>query len=82
MGAHVSAAPNHQTVWVTPMATRAAVVMAGTFGYELNPAALSDAEKEAIRRQVYTFRAWSSLLQQGDYYRLRFPCAGCASYPF
>ena len=78
MGAHVSAVPNHQTGRVTPLATRAAVAMAGTFGYELNPAALSDAEKEAIRRQVHTFQAWSGLLQQGDYYRLRAPGTGCA----
>ena len=78
MGAHVSAVPNHQTGRVTPLATRAAVAMAGTFGYELDLATLSDAEKEAIRRQIDTFQAWSDLLQQGDYYRLRAPGTGCA----
>jgi len=33
MGAHVSAVPNHQTHRSTPLETRAAVAMGGTFGY-------------------------------------------------
>ena len=33
--------------------------MAGTFGYELNPALLSDEEKEEIREQIKTFKTVS-----------------------
>lgn len=44
MGAHVSAVPNHQTGRVTSFHTRGVTAMAGTFGYELNPALLSDEE--------------------------------------
>lgn len=35
VGSHVSAVPNHQTGRTTELATRAAVAMAGSFGYEL-----------------------------------------------
>ena len=41
MGAHVSACPNHQTGRSVPLSTRATVAMAGTFGYELDPAKLT-----------------------------------------
>lgn len=45
MGAHVSASPNHQTGRAASLATRATVAMAGTFGYELDPAKLTEQEK-------------------------------------
>ena len=48
MAAHVSAVPNHQTGRITPLATRAAVAFFGVFGYELDPTALSDAERAEI----------------------------------
>ncbi|MBR6322850.1 MAG: alpha-galactosidase, partial [Lachnospiraceae bacterium] len=78
MGAHVSASPNHQTGRSTPMETRAATAMSGTFGYELDPAKLSEAEKEEIRREIGVFRSFYETLQQGDYYRLTKPGeSGC-----
>ncbi len=70
MGAHVSAVPNHQTGRKTPMNTRGLVAQAGTFGYELNPAILSEEEKEEIRRQISEFRSLAELISEGDYYRL------------
>ncbi|MBE6041101.1 MAG: alpha-galactosidase [Clostridiales bacterium] len=73
VGAHVSACPNHQTGRTTPLSTRAAVAMSGTFGYELDPAKLSAEEKEEIRSQVRTFREYSSLVNNGLYYRLSGP---------
>lgn len=78
MGAHVSAVPNHQTGRVTPLATRGAVAMAGTFGYELDLATLTEAEKEAVRRQIQRFKEFYGLIQYGGYYRLRAPETGCA----
>ena len=76
VGAHVSASPNHQTGRSTPLGTRAVTAMAGCFGYELNPALLSEAEKKEIREQVRLFRRLSDLVLQGAYYRLTPPQAG------
>lgn len=73
MGAHVSASPNHQTGRVTPFATRGAVALAGSFGYELDPNQLSVQEKEQIREQLALFRAYYGLTHEGDYYRLTAP---------
>ena len=70
MGAHVSASPNHQTGRTTPMETRSAVAMSGTFGYELDPNRLSEEEKEEIRRGIRVFSELRELIHGGDYYRL------------
>ena len=70
MGSHVSASPNHQTGRSTPMGTRVTVAMAGTFGYELDPAALTPAEKAAVREQIRRFHTLQDLIGNGDYYRL------------
>ena len=73
MGAHVSAVPNHQTGRVTSLKTRGITAMAGTFGYELNPALLSDEEKEEIRAQIKTFKKYEMLINEGTYWRLTSP---------
>lgn len=73
VGAHVSASPNHQTGRSTPLSTRAVAAMAGTFGYELDPAKLSPGEKEAVREQLAYFRRHYELIQGGLYYRLSAP---------
>ena len=73
MGAHVSASPNHQTGRAASLATRATVAMAGTFGYELDPAKLTDCEKEEVREQIRSFKEYYSLIQDGTYYRLASP---------
>ena len=70
MGAHVSACPNHQTGRNVPFRTRGIVALSGTFGYELNPAALTETEKEEIRQQIADFRRFRSIISEGDYYRL------------
>jgi len=70
MGAHVSACPNHQTGRVTSVNTRAVVAMHGTFGYELDPAKLSENEKAQIREQINYFIRHYDLIQNGLYYRL------------
>ena len=82
VGAHVSACPNHQTGRVTPLATRAAVAMAGTFGYGLDPKKLSAEEKAEVRRETAAFHEDAPLVQNGLYYRLsdptREPCCAWA----
>ena len=70
MGAHVSAAPNHQTGRVTPLRTRGVVAQSGTFGYELNPGLLSETDKEEIRKQISDYHRYADLIACGDYYRL------------
>lgn len=70
VGAHVSASPNHQTGRTTPISTRAVTAMAGTFGYELNPAKLSEEDRAQIRDQIATFTKHYDLIQGGLYYRL------------
>jgi len=70
VGAHVSTAPNHQTGRTTPFGTRAAVAMAGTFGYELDPAKLTAEEKAQISWQLQRFRALRGMIGEGEYYRL------------
>lgn len=47
--------------------------MAGTFGYEMNPALLSEEDKAVIREQVKTYKKYEMLICQGDYYRLSDP---------
>ena len=73
MGAHVSAVPNHQTGRVTSFHTRGVTAMAGTFGYELNPALLSDEEKQQIREQIASYKKYERLINEGTYWRLSDP---------
>ena len=83
VGAHVSACPNHQTGRTAPLQTRAVVAAAGTFGYELDPAKLSESERDAVRRQIETFREDADLVQHGLYYRLSDPAASpCCAWAF
>ncbi|MBQ9008941.1 MAG: alpha-galactosidase [Clostridia bacterium] len=73
MGAHVSAVPNHQTGRLTPLATRAAVAMCGTFGYELDLQKLPPEELESIREINKRVHEWQRILFYGDFYRLKNP---------
>jgi len=70
MGAHVSAAPNHQTGRNVPLHTRGIVAQSGTFGYELNPDRLTEEEKAEVRKQIEAQHALAGLIAEGDYYRL------------
>ena len=76
MGAHVSAVPNHQTFRCAPLATRAAVAMGGTYGYELNLLELPDEEIEEIRVLTDKVRGMQELLLYGTFYRLKSPYEG------
>ncbi|HEV8698970.1 MAG TPA: alpha-galactosidase, partial [Candidatus Limnocylindrales bacterium] len=75
MAAHVSAVPNHQTGRITPLFTRAAVAMFGVFGYELDPIAMSEAERADVAGQVAWYLPRRELLQRGRFLRLRSPFA-------
>lgn len=73
VGSHVSAVPNHQTGRNVSLHTRGVVAMAGTFGYELDPAKLTKEEKEEIREQIVYYKKQETLIGTGDYYRLSDP---------
>jgi alpha-galactosidase len=58
------------------LATRAAVAFFGVFGYELDPTALSDAERAEIAGQIHFYRQHRDLFQRGRFVRLVSPFAG------
>lgn len=76
MGSHVSAIPNHQLHRLTSLHMRFAVAIFGTFGYELDPLALTEEEKDEIRDQVRFMKKYRRLIQFGTFYRLQSPFAG------
>lgn len=76
MGAHVSAAPNHQVGRITSLATRAAVAFFGVFGYELDLLALTPGEREEVASQVAFYRQHRELFQRGRLVRLVSPFEG------
>lgn len=69
-GAHVSECPNQQTGRTVPLGTRAVVAMSGAFGYELDPATLTDGERAQIAAQVDRFHRYCDLIQFGRCHRL------------
>ena len=76
MGSHVSAIPNHQLHRLTSLHMRFAVAIFGTVGYELDPLALSEEEKDEIRDQVRFMKKYRRLIQFGTFYRLQSPFQG------
>ncbi|MBN1778341.1 MAG: alpha-galactosidase [Clostridiales bacterium] len=69
MGAHVSAAPSHQTIRETPLATRFNVAAFGCLGYELDVNALSFAERREVKRQIAFYKRHRRTLQYGRFFR-------------
>lgn len=67
IGAHVSANPR------ASLKTRGDVAMCGTFGYELDPRKLTEAEKELVKRQVADYHKYYDLIRYGDFYRITAP---------
>ncbi len=70
IGAHVSVCPNHTVGRNTPWAMRGNVALGGTFGYELDITKISSEEKNIITDQIDSYHKYSSLIMEGDYYRL------------
>lgn len=77
IGSHVSAVPNHQLSRTTPLKTRGAVAMFGTFGYELDLDTLSPAEIGIVKEQIERMKKLRRLIQiDSDFYRLLSPFEG------
>lgn len=70
MGAHVSKVPNEQVGRICPIATRANVALAGSFGYELDITKMTAEEKEEIPKQIRMYHRFRKLTMEGDYYRI------------
>lgn len=73
MGAHVSICPNQQTGRTVPFGTRAIVAMSGAFGYELDPAQLSETEKRQMRVLAERYHRFYDVIHRGLYYPLSDP---------
>jgi alpha-galactosidase len=69
--AHVSSCPNHQTLRVTPIATRFDVAAFGVLGYECNLCDMSANDLAAIKAQIALYKEWREVLQYGTFYRGR-----------
>lgn len=67
MGAHVSSCDR------TGIETKAAVAMAGTFGYELDPKEMSEEDKEKVKEQVKNYHRYYNVIHFGDLYRIIAP---------
>jgi alpha-galactosidase len=73
MGAHVSAAPNHQTGRITSLAFRSMTAFFGVLGFELDPTKLSAEERAAIAKYIAFYKMYRSLFQTGRFSRLVSP---------
>lgn len=71
VSAHVSACPNHQTLRVTPLATRFNVAAFGVCGYECNLAEMKKEDLKEIREQISIYKRWRHTMQYGRFYRQR-----------
>ncbi len=69
--AHVSDAPNHQTLRRTPLMTRFNVAAFGVLGYECNLCDMKKNQVEEIARQVALYKAWRETFFFGNFYRGR-----------
>lgn len=71
IGAHYAASPNHQTLRSTPSSTRFTTAAFGVLGYECDVRDLSSAQKQEIKKQTELYKKWRSVLQYGQFYRIR-----------
>ena len=67
MGAHVSACDK------TGYKTKGNVALWGTFGYELDPTKLTEADKKIVKQQVKDYHKYYDLIHYGDLYRITDP---------
>jgi len=69
MGAHVSAAPNQQTLRDVPLSTRFNVSAFGCLGYELDLRYFSKMEMEELKDQIAFYKQHRRTLQYGKFWR-------------
>ncbi len=69
IGAHVSAAPNLQTLRMTQISARFNAASFGCLGYELDFKHVTRLERKEIREQIACYKARRNTLQYGRFYR-------------
>ena len=69
--AHVSSVPNHQTLRITPLATRFNIAAFGILGYECNLSDMGKEELAEIKAQIELYKRWRSVFFSGTFYRGR-----------
>ena len=69
VASHVSSVPNHQTLRITPLATRFAVAAFGVCGLECNLADMPKNTCAKIAGMVGIYKVWREVLQKGNFYR-------------
>ena len=70
IGMHVCGTRNDITGRITPIETRAATSLFGTFGYEVDPAKLPPEDFAKIPGQIALYHRLNDLIREGDYYRI------------
>ena len=70
VSAHVSSAPSHQLLRITPIDTRFNVAMFGVLGFELLFNEMSKFERQRCLKLIEVYKANRDLLQFGDFYEL------------
>jgi alpha-galactosidase len=73
MSCHVSAIPNHQVGRSPSMKTRGHIAHLGANGYELDTTEFTDADREAVAKQIVEYKKMQHLVLEGDLYRLANP---------
>ena len=70
IGMHVCGTRNDITGRITPIETRAATSLFGTFGYEVDPEKLPPEDFAKIPGQIALYHRLNDLIREGDYYRI------------
>ncbi|MDB1123999.1 alpha-galactosidase [Vibrio algarum] len=73
MSAHVSGRPSHQVLRNTSIETRFNVAAFGNLGFQLDITQLTPFESKAVKQQIAFYKQHRSLLQYGEFYRLKSP---------
>lgn len=76
MSSHVSVCPNHQTLRISSLQTRIDIATLTNFGYELNPSVFDEAERKQIAQANLKHNENSSIILEGDLFRLASPFDG------
>ena len=73
MASHISATPNHTVFRTTSLKYRIDVAMSGRLGMEIQPANMTEAEKDLCRKAIADYKRIRPVVQFGDIYRLVSP---------
>ncbi len=73
MACHISATPNHTVYRTTSLKYRIDVAMSGRLGMEIQPANMTEAEKELCRKAIAQYKEIRPVVQFGDIHRLVSP---------